>query len=111
MPLYEYECSSCRRRVEELHGYNDQPEVSCPKCGSRCQKVMSKFMIHGTEAAQTFDYRISKAMRKAQDDRSMANLALGGRENPYESKEIIEPDVIDKDEEPTSGGEDEGNLE
>jgi putative FmdB family regulatory protein len=33
MPIYEYECSHCGNRVEQMQKINDAPLVECPKCG------------------------------------------------------------------------------
>ena len=35
MPLYEFECTRCRRRFEELvRGAGDLQALKCPDCGS-----------------------------------------------------------------------------
>ena len=35
MPIYEYRCGGCRRRVSLLvRGFVDPPNKACPKCGS-----------------------------------------------------------------------------
>ncbi len=34
MPLYEYRCHACRRRVTLLRSYSDTSEPSCPACNS-----------------------------------------------------------------------------
>jgi putative FmdB family regulatory protein len=33
MPLYEYECESCKNRFEKIVQYSDPPIDTCPKCG------------------------------------------------------------------------------
>ena len=33
MPLYEYECESCKNRFEKIVKYSDPPLDTCPKCG------------------------------------------------------------------------------
>ncbi len=33
MPLYEYECESCKNRFEKIVKYSDPPIDTCPKCG------------------------------------------------------------------------------
>ena len=37
MPMYEYMCPECNKRVEELQGFDDPP----PKC-KKCNKAMTK---------------------------------------------------------------------
>jgi putative FmdB family regulatory protein len=39
VPLYEYECSSCRRRFELRQKVTDEPIRVCPTCGGECRKV------------------------------------------------------------------------
>ena len=39
MPIYVYECRSCRRRFEKLQSYNDEPIRVCPHCGGETQRV------------------------------------------------------------------------
>jgi len=47
MPVYEYQCPKCGRKVEALHKVNDPP----PKChGAEMKKLISKgsFILKGT---------------------------------------------------------------
>ncbi len=39
MPLFEYECNSCKHRFEVLRGYSK--EETCPLCSSDARKVLS----------------------------------------------------------------------
>ena len=32
MPTYEYECSACGHRFDELQSFSDPPLTKCPKC-------------------------------------------------------------------------------
>jgi len=32
MPTYDYECSACGHRFEELQSFNESPLTKCPKC-------------------------------------------------------------------------------
>jgi putative FmdB family regulatory protein len=50
MPVYEYECSSCRHRFEEWQKITDQPVKVCPKCKARkVQRLISQtsFQLKG----------------------------------------------------------------
>ena len=40
MPLYEYECDACGGRFEVIQKFSDPPGT-CPKCGSKVQKLPS----------------------------------------------------------------------
>ena len=41
MPLYEYECEACSHRFEMIQKWSDPPADTCPKCGSKVQKLPS----------------------------------------------------------------------
>jgi len=40
MPLYEYECTQCKRRTEKIQKFSD-PELSrCPFCGGALERLV-----------------------------------------------------------------------
>ena len=41
MPLYEYACASCKKKIEVLQGFNEKPIRNCPHCGGKLKKLMS----------------------------------------------------------------------
>ena len=41
MPLYEYECHDCRRRVEVIQRFSDHPLSVCDACGGRLDRLLS----------------------------------------------------------------------
>jgi putative FmdB family regulatory protein len=45
MPIYEYECRSCKERFELLQKMNeDNSRIRCPRCNAdRPQRVLSTF--------------------------------------------------------------------
>ena len=48
MPIFEYRCSSCNEKFEELVLSRSQNHVECPRCGgTKVQPLVSRF------AAQT----------------------------------------------------------
>ena len=40
MPVYEYECESCRIRFERLQHFNDEALKECPECGSPVRRLI-----------------------------------------------------------------------
>jgi putative FmdB family regulatory protein len=54
MPIYEYDCSACRRRVSLLvRSFAAAADVSCPRCGGReLTRVMSRFSTVKSEEAR-----------------------------------------------------------
>jgi putative FmdB family regulatory protein len=47
MPIYEYRCGNCQRRVSIfVKGFNDPQSLECPQCGSLdLSRLFSKFSI------------------------------------------------------------------
>ncbi|MFZ0963547.1 MAG: FmdB family zinc ribbon protein [Terriglobia bacterium] len=41
MPLYEYECKKCRRRVEKIQKYSDPILTICESCGGKLERLVS----------------------------------------------------------------------
>ena len=41
MPLYEYCCTSCGRKIEIIQKFSDDPLTTCEECGGRLEKLMS----------------------------------------------------------------------
>ena len=41
MPVYEYLCQSCGRRLERIQKFSDPPLTQCETCGGALKKVLS----------------------------------------------------------------------
>jgi len=41
MPIYEYECESCRSGFERLERKGDKPLNVCPACGGKVHKLVT----------------------------------------------------------------------
>jgi putative FmdB family regulatory protein len=41
MPLYEYECTACRKHTEKIQKFSDPEITTCPHCGGILQRVLS----------------------------------------------------------------------
>ena len=41
MPLYEYECKKCKRRMEKIRKFSDPPLTVCEKCGGELEQLLS----------------------------------------------------------------------
>lgn len=56
MPIYEYKCSACGHRFEELQKFSDAPLVECPVCHKPALKKQiteAGFVLKGTGWYQT----------------------------------------------------------
>jgi putative FmdB family regulatory protein len=51
MPIYEYICSKCDQKFELLKSMSQAGEgVSCPSCGGKAERVLSRFCSHADES-------------------------------------------------------------
>ncbi|MDR3734962.1 MAG: zinc ribbon domain-containing protein [Acidobacteriaceae bacterium] len=41
MPLYEYECTQCKRHTEKIQKFSDPEIVACPHCGGKLERVIT----------------------------------------------------------------------
>ena len=41
MPTYEYKCTQCGKRFEQLQRMTEAPLKKCPKCGGKPERLMS----------------------------------------------------------------------
>ena len=46
MPLYEYQCRDCGRRLEIIQKFSDDPLTECSECGGTLEKVLSAPAFH-----------------------------------------------------------------
>src|SRR4029079_16064438 len=50
MPIYEYQCTRCGHRVEQIQRMDDPPLTVCEECGDELKKLLSApaFQFKGT---------------------------------------------------------------
>jgi putative FmdB family regulatory protein len=41
MPLYEYECTQCKRHTEKIQKFSDAEITACPHCGGPLKRVIT----------------------------------------------------------------------
>jgi putative FmdB family regulatory protein len=41
MPIYEYQCETCKHTFEALQKFSDEPIVECPRCSAPVQRLIS----------------------------------------------------------------------
>ena len=52
MPLYEYRCNKCHRKVTILIRESSESPITCPECnGSELERVLSRFSVRKSEQA------------------------------------------------------------
>lgn len=40
LPIYEYECSSCRSRFERKQRFDEEPVATCPQCSGKARRLI-----------------------------------------------------------------------
>lgn len=45
MPIYEYQCKTCKHRFEKIQQFSDRPVRKCPQCGGPVEKLLSKSSV------------------------------------------------------------------
>ncbi len=50
MPIYEYLCLKCDRRLEVVQKFSDEPLTRCAECGGELKKLISStsFVLKGS---------------------------------------------------------------
>lgn len=50
MPLYDYRCTECDHRFEQLRSISQKDEATCPKCGGKVKRVYEGKCAFGAKA-------------------------------------------------------------
>lgn len=63
MPIYEYGCTKCGKKLEIMQKFSDAPKTVCPECAGELKKLISNtsFVLKGTGWYAT-DYAAPKKM-------------------------------------------------
>jgi putative FmdB family regulatory protein len=81
MPLYEYECRSCRERTEAIQSFSEPPLTVCPKCGGALVKLLSAPAVQFKGAGwYVTDYGRSGAQDGEKKEASKGEGGKGGGE-------------------------------
>lgn len=68
MPIYEYQCSSCKQRFELRQGYTDEAIAVCPVCKSNARRLFSPVpIVFKGSGFYITDSRAKKVMTKDKD--------------------------------------------
>ena len=70
MPVYEYQCTKCGRRVELMQKITDESRQTCPSCKGQLRRLMSltSFQLKGNGWYAT-DYKDKKEKKKKKADK------------------------------------------
>jgi len=82
MPLYDYDCRACGRRIEVVHGVHAPGPTHCPNCGGGpLKKAITAAAVHfkGTGWAKR-DRRVTVAPGPAKTSTETAPAAEAGKD-------------------------------
>jgi putative FmdB family regulatory protein len=70
LPIYEYQCTKCGRRVEMMQKITDESLQTCPSCKGQLRRLMSltSFQLKGSGWYAT-DYKDKKEKKKRKADK------------------------------------------
>lgn len=87
MPIYEYECQSCKEVHEKVQKFADEPLTVCPKCGGKLKKLISNtsFVLKGTGWYKT-DYASSASRTAIESEKKEDKKAETKPETKTETK-------------------------
>ena len=78
MPIYEYQCQSCKHKVEKLQRINDEPLKDCPSCGEAALRRLVSAAAFRLKGAGWYETDFKKGDKK--------NLHDSGTEKSAEPK-------------------------
>jgi putative FmdB family regulatory protein len=80
MPIYDYACQSCGRRIELMHGVNASGPGACEQCGGQMRKLLSPpaIVFKGSGWAKK-DARSGKAGSSAKSGSDGETSAVGAK--------------------------------
>lgn len=100
MPIYEYRCESCRKRLSLFQSYADygRAAVQCPHCGSsNLRRLISRVRVARSEESRLDSLSDSSGWEglDEEDPRAMARMMrrMGkemGEELPAEFDEVVD---------------------
>ena len=89
MPIYEYQCTKCRRMFEILQKMSDAPVRSCEKCGGRVKRLISSsaFILKGSGWYATDYARKGKGGKDEKEEAAGEKAPESTKEKESESGE------------------------
>ena len=103
LPLYEYECKKCRRRIEKIQKFSDPILTVCESCGGKLERVISSpaFQFKGSGWYAT-DYA-KKSPAPAGEPSSAASSTTEKKD--ADKKDAGKKDTDKKEKEPAKASE------
>jgi len=87
LPLYEYQCSKCGKRIERIQRFADAPLSKCPHCGGKLERLLSSPAIQFKGSG----WYVTDYARKSTPSGSSKEGSPAGGEKPSEPAKKPEP--------------------
>jgi putative FmdB family regulatory protein len=80
MPIYEYSCQKCGRRLEVMQKMSDKPLTRCPECKGKLEKIFSQtsFQLKGSGWYASDYTNRGKAEKPEKSDKTEKKEAAAG---------------------------------
>lgn len=91
MPLYEYECQQCHRRVEKIQKFSDAPLTTCPHCGGSLERTLTAPAVQFKGSGWYKDLYSSAKPAAASGESKSTSSESGGSTGGGESKPASAP--------------------
>lgn len=91
MPTYEYVCSKCAHRFDEIQPFSSEPVASCPKCGSRSKRQFTvPVVVYKGSGFYTTDHKGSSNSSAKNGSKQESGDSSSKSETKSESKPASE---------------------
>ncbi len=90
MPLYEYECTKCRKRFEKIEKTSARPRQKCPQCGGRAERLLAPSALQFKGSGWYVTDYARKTVASAAASSGESTAAASGEGSAGESKEAKE---------------------
>ena len=88
MPIYEYQCVSCKHRFELKQGFDAEPTESCPLCQATSRRMFhAPTVIYKGSGFYTTDYARKDQPSDSGDSSSNEPTSDGDGATPTKEKE------------------------
>lgn len=87
MPIYEYKCQSCDRRIERIQRFSDDPLTECEHCQGRLEKVFSpSALVFKGSGWYVTDYAKKDKNKDGKSDKVQSQKNPPGKDKSPEEK-------------------------
>ena len=99
MPIYEYDCQSCKKRTEAIQRVGERPLRICPHCGGKLKKAFSAPAIQFKGSGwYVTDYAGARGEQKSKEAAADSKEGVEKAEKAEKAEKTEKSDKSDKTE-------------